>query len=119
MLLQYSNFSKYNIFHRYKKFKVTFQIWWSEWKRLNWKHDGCYTVDELKKIKHTHKMLKYTWLMHVVILLGMVIELYLKSQADVILNTVLIIVMIALYDTSCEIKHINLLIYLKKKDEEI
>ena len=102
-----------------RKIRIDFELWWSEWKRLHWKHKGPYSIEELEKIRQFHHYLSYTWLMNILILLCMIMDMYLSGKGDVVINTTLVVCMIALYDTKMEIAHLNQIIYLKRRWEDV
>jgi len=102
---------------RYKKLKITLGVWWRNWKRLHKKPYRECDTDELLKKRDFHRHMSYSYLSSILILLGLIMELYSRDQVDLIFNMLLILVMLALYDTKNEINHIDQFIYMKEQEK--
>ena len=76
------------------------------------------TISNLLKRRETHKHMSYTYLATIMLLLGIITEMYIREQGDIVFNMLLIICMIALYDVKNEMNYIDHYIYLKEKEED-
>ena len=89
-------------------------VWWRRWKSVHWKPLSECELDDLLRRKQFHKYMSYTWLVHIIILLGLSIELYVNEFASNLLyDTLLILVMLALYDEKNMLNYIEQFIYLR------
>lgn len=102
-----------------RKIWINLELWWSNWKRLHKKPYRDCDLDELFKKREFHKHMSWSYLVEIIIILGMIVELYLREKGDIVLNMIIILVMIALYDSKNEINYIDSYIYYKEKDNHV
>lgn len=100
----------------YKKFKIGIGLWWRNWKCLHRKPYRECDVSNLLKRREFHKHMSYSYLATLIILLGIITEMYLRSQGDIVFNMLLVLTMLALYDTKNEMNYIDQYIYMKEKE---
>ena len=101
-----------------KKYRINLELWFKNWLCMHRKPYRECDISNLLKRRESHKHMSYTYLVAIIILLGIITELYIKEQGDIVFNMLLIICMIALYDTKNEMNYIDSYIYLKEKEEE-
>ena len=101
----------------YKGFKIDMELWWRNWKCLHRKpYSECDTSTLLKK-REFHKHMSYSYLATIIILLGIITEMYIRNQGDVVMNMLLILTMLALYDSKNEMNYIDQYIFFKEREE--
>lgn len=103
----------------WRRFKITVSLWWNDWKITHFKKLYECDLDELVRKRDFHKYMSYTYMTYVIVSLGMIVEMYFKEQGDIVINTMLILVMLALYDSKNEMNYINKHIYTVKKENGI
>ena len=100
----------------YSRFKISVSLWWQGWKVTHLKKIHDCDLPDLYRKRSFHRYMTFTYLSYVVVSLGMIIEMYLQEQGDIVINTMLLLVMLALYDTKNEINYIDRYIYDKLKE---
>ena len=101
----------------YKRFKISLELWWRNWKDLHRKPYRECDLQNLLKRREFHKHMTYSYLVTVIILLGLITEMYIRNQGDIVFNMLLILTMLALYDSKNEINYIDQYIFIKEKEE--
>jgi hypothetical protein len=100
----------------WNRFKISVDLWWRRWKIVHTKRIYDCELNELFSRRRHHKYMTFTYLCYIIVCLGMIVEMYFKEQGDIVINTMLILVTLALYDSRNEINYIDRFIYDKIKE---
>lgn len=100
-----------------KNIKFDLNSWWQGWKDTHYCRLSECSLETLERRRVYHKHMSMTYVVHFIIVLSLIVDMYLESQGDIVINMICVLVMLALYDTRNELNYVEQFIYLKRREE--